>query len=178
MDRRILEYIIKILFKDWKAFEGISGILVSATAFLIPDIKSPDKIEILIIGATVIFFVKVVKQFYKYFMNFYHPIKVVRKVQGDGGYSGIEIIVLHNQENVDIGMLLTLFCNSSGAEQPVCILEVLSCENGKEIIAKQVIPMTDKYSIDKYFEEDSRKKSLYAKTIVNSNIINSFQKIK
>jgi len=177
MDKRILEYFIKVLFKDWKAFEGIGGIIVSATAFLIPETELTDKIKILIIGFVVIFFLKLAKQFYKYFMDFNHPIKVIRKVQGDGGYSKIDIIVMENQENIESGMLLTLFCNSSGAEQPVCILEVLSSERGKEIVAKQVIPSPEKYSINKYFEEEARRKSLYAKTIVNSNIINSFQKI-
>lgn len=178
MNKRILEYIIKILFEDWKAFEGIAGIAVSGTAFLIPDISVISKFTVLLIGFLVIFILKLLKQFFKFFMNFHHPIKVVRKVQGDGLNLGMDLIVLEYQENLNVGLLMTLFCNSSGAEQPVCILEVISCESGEDITAKQIIPSPDIYPIDKYFEEESRRKSLYARTLINHNNINLFQKEK
>jgi hypothetical protein len=177
MNKRVGEYIIKILFQDWKALEGIGSILVSCIAFLPSSELPTSKITVLIFGFGLIFILKIIKQFYKFYMNFHYPIKVLRKVQGDGGNLGYDIIVMENQENINVGLLVTLFCNSSGAEQPVCILEILSCDKGHDITAKQIIPSPDIYSINKYFEEESRRKSLYARTLISQNNINLFQKI-
>lgn len=109
MNKRILEFLIKLFFHDWKTLEGISGIIVGLIAFLIPNLILEQKIKILIIGFFAIFLLKIIKQFFNYFLNYYHPIKVKRKVQGDGAFFGLDIIVLEFQENVSVGTLLTLY---------------------------------------------------------------------
>ncbi|MFC1565083.1 hypothetical protein ACFL6G_09115, partial [candidate division KSB1 bacterium] len=157
--------------------EGIIAILIGLIAFFLPQsVDYKSKILIICCGIIFVFIIKLIRQLYNLFSNMHSPLKVVRKVQGEGAYEGKSVIVLENNGNLRDGLLLTLFSESSGAKQPLCLLLIIKAMKNEDILTIQFLPDEFKFDIEKYFEEDSRKKSLYALPFINYDEIMSFSR--
>jgi hypothetical protein len=167
MGYKILDFIRIILLKGWSAaFSGIV-IFLSLVTYFGTGLSTNKKIAALIFIVSNAVLIKVLKQFFGYFQGFRKPIKVKKMVQGDGIYKGINVIVLENDNLNRDGTLVTLYCKSSGAKQPICILELIDTSNDEDIVARAIYPPEKFLELDKYFNEESRKKSLFATPLIN-----------
>ncbi len=165
-----LNFIVAVIFKGWKSIATLITIILAAIVFFLPDTCSVEhKIFLFIIIFIIAFLFKVLRQSHVYYLGFLRPIRVIRKVEGDGLYDGCSIIVLENPGYLRDSALLTLFSKSSGAKQPICILRVIESVKHDSLVAIQLLPTEQDCNIDKYFEEDSRLKSLYALPQINYN---------
>ncbi len=164
----VFNFIIEILFKYWNIVDGIIFFILTLILYLFPFTNDFTYRLILIACALFLIFVlKVIRQSYKYYLNFLSPIKVKRQVKGDGLYGGLLLIVLDNPGHLRDGIFLTLFSKSSGANQPICILRIIKAIKNEDLIAEQFAPAANTVSIQKYFNEDSRLSSLYAVPLIN-----------
>jgi len=165
-----VNFIIAVIFKGWKALDAFISIVLSVIVlFLPPECSLEYKIFFIVIILISAFILKILRQSYTYYLEFLRPIKVIKKVEGDGLYKGVSVIVLENPGYLRDNTLLTLFSKSSGAKQPVCILRVIESIGCDFLITIQLSPTEKEYKIDKYFNEDSRLKSLYALPLINYN---------
>jgi len=178
--RKISTFLKIVFLTDWHAFHVFISFLLPIIVFLFPSdvlqkLSLKWKIMLMIFLATFGFILKILKQFYKYYLSYLSPIKVIRKVQGDGMYTGSSIIVLENPGYLRDNTMLTLISESSGACQPICILKIIKSQRDEDMLAIQIIPSEDKYPIDKYFDEESRRKSLYALPLLNMEDMKNLQ---
>lgn len=155
-------FIISLIFHGWKNGISLASLLGIVGFFLAPAMNSKWEIKysfyIMAIGIIISFIYKVIKQYYQLFIKEDTKSIAIRIIEGDGLYSGKKVIVFCNNSNVSKNQILTMYCESSGAPQPICMLRVLDVTE-KEIIADQY--PVDIESIGKYFEEESRKKATY-----------------
>lgn len=163
-----VNYIIELFFGGWSTAYIITPFILGIVTFLVPiELNTNDKLYILIAILILTVAIKLIVQFYRFYMGYLHPIKVLRKVQGDGINENVGIIVLENPGYLRDNCLLTLYCRSSGAYQTICILKVLKSNIGEELEAIQLSPPEQKCNIDKYFNEHSRLTLLFATPFVN-----------
>jgi len=160
----IFDFTLQILFKDWSIFHALFMSVLGVISFMLPaDVNLKYKIALIMTIAVATFIAKVIKQAYGYYLNSSSPIKALRKVNGDGAFSGKSIVVLAPSPVIQKGVLLTMFCRSSGATQPICNLQVLSASTD-EILAT---PVKADIDINKYFEEEARRQSLFVSPVIN-----------
>lgn len=98
-------------------------------------------------------------------------IKADNLVAGEGLNKGVDLIVLEYREGFTVGQLITLYCSSSGADQPLFIAEIVAIHNDRIHAINFAGEKTSSYR--KYFEEASRKEHLYAVPLVTSLSLNS-----
>ena len=79
---------------------------------------------------------------------------------GEGFNRGQNIFIFEYAEGFSVGQLVTLCCANSGTTHPLVVLEI-SAMNEDEIQAI-CISTSQERGIRKYFEEESRRKMLYA----------------
>ncbi len=104
------------------------------------------------------FISKIIGQYYGLFIKKDQKSIAIRIIQGDGLYKNKKIAVFENKLYVLKNDIVTLYCDSSGAPQPICLLRILDITETC-IIADQY--PEEIVLIDKYFEEDSRRKATY-----------------
>ena len=170
MRRGISDFALKLVFRDWRllpvSFTGL-GIGGSIIGHVGSDAWSLTYTFILM-GVMVAFTIiaKCISFAYTLYEKETAKLQAIRFIKGDGLNDGNTIIVLARADGFSKGQLITLFCESSGAKQPIFISEITAINPG-EILA---IPITDvpDEEIRKYFEEESRRKMLYATSEVSS----------
>jgi hypothetical protein len=176
---KFISFALTVLLKDWGIF-GIANI-VTIVAFLIaPLINSSWTIEknmfILLFILIFVFISKTIKQFYFHFNLGIQEINVVSMISGEGAYEGSRIISLQYYGFLQKNTLLTLYSKSSGIRQPLCLLKVVSSDiNAQETLCIQFVPLPDNTDLSHYFNEEVRKKSLFASPVIDFETINRFQ---
>jgi len=85
--------------------------------------------------------------------------KVIRMVKGEGFLEGHPLIELESSPHFEVNQLLTMYCYSSGATQPICILQIVE-KNEKSALCQ--FDISDETIVRKYFEEEARRISLFA----------------
>ncbi len=164
----IFTFIIAFFFKGWSLAGGVLSFLLAAFAFLFPFTDNfLLRLAIILSILLLAFLIKVLRQSYEYYLSFLRPIKAKKQILGDGLYAGLNLIVLENPGYLRDNALLTLFSKSSAANQPICILKIIKAIRDENLLAIQLIPEAKQYSIDKYFNEDSRLEGLYAIPLIN-----------
>ena len=116
------------------------------------------------------FIIKLLRQASNYFESYLAPVKVIRKATGEGIYDGYSIVVLERAPYLQNNILLTLFCKSSGANQPICILRIVSIHNG-EAFAIVSIPNESDINLNQFFEEHARREGLFALPLVDNEVV-------
>ena len=174
----IISFLNIVILQGWTTSGSLLSILIPLVIFVMPEsYELKTRFLLAIASFGVLFLLKVIKQFYGYYQGFLKPIKVIRMVQGDGVYIGQSIIILENPGYLRDNTLLTLFSKSSGAHQPICILKIVKVIKNEDILTIQIVPKGDQKYLSKYFDEDSRKHSLYAVPLINDDEISVFEQM-
>lgn len=161
---------MRLIFQDW----GIKS--VSITAFGIGasivahvGVESWTIFDTLFLMFGMVLLTVIAKSIsfaYNLYMQQSPKLKANRFVKGDGLNKGNIILVFSFSNGFTKGQLVTLFCESSGAKQPILIAEITAVYE-KEIQAVPIIE-TAEQEIRKYFEEEARRKMLFATASVAS----------
>ena len=171
-DKKIISFIVSLLFKGWKNSISFVSLLGIVGFFLAPAMneswKIKDSIIISLIIILILFVIKVFRQYYFAYVYSGTKSQAVRIVAGDGLYKGNTIIVFNVGEKVKKGEILTMYCESSGTRQPICLIRVLDVTEN-EIISIQYPYCLE--NINKYFEEDSRRKETFILKTVDYKIL-------
>lgn len=173
MSHGISDFVFRLTFRDW----GIRSIIVTGfglgaaiIAHQQTDWWSITHTVILVAFMVLLTIIGKCIGFAFYLYQKESPrLHAERFVKGDGLNAGNTIIVLSYAEGFSKGQLLTLFCESSGAKQPILVAEI-NAVTSTEI---QAVPITDvpDHEIRKYFEEESRRRMLFAEPKVTSDDI-------
>ena len=167
-----LSFIGELLFSEWSylaTFGSIASIVpfLAGNSYLGWSFEKSSAVALIIF--LIVFMFKVCKQAYTYFVYYHKPMRAISMLNGEGFYEGKIIIVLSTHTQMQNGTLLTLFCNSSGAQQPIAILHVIDSDKN-QINSEVFISASD---LKKYFEEHSRKNALFATPIISSTDIST-----
>lgn len=170
MTRSISDFALKLVFVDWRLLPvsltafGIGGSLLGHLGSETWSLNHTLILMAVMVGLT--FIAKCISFAYALYQKQSPVLQAVRFVKGDGLNDGHTIIVLSYVNAFSKGQLVTLFCESSGAKQPILVAEITAV-NRSEI---QAVPITDfsDNDIRKYFEEESRRRMLYATSEIYS----------
>lgn len=165
-----MNFIKDMLFKYWNIFELIVALLGFAS-LAIEELSSKYKILFIVAGVTFAFIIKLIIQSYDYYQNYNRPLKVKGSIKGEAAYKGFILIKIEPIDYIRQYNLLTLYCKGTSILQPICILEIIQCEKGEDIIAIQKIPSPEYLNITNYLNEESRSNSLYVKPFLSTNEI-------
>lgn len=173
MSHGISDFTLRLIFRNW----GIKSILVTGMGLGAAIIAHQQtawwsiKHTAILIAFMVLLTVigKCISFAFSLYQSKSPKLGAIRFVKGDGLNAGNTIIVLEYAEGVCEKQLLTLFCESSGAKQPILVAEI-NAVNENEV---QAVPITDihDHEIRKYFEEESRRQMLFAEPKVTSDNI-------
>jgi hypothetical protein len=171
-NRKLLDFILSLVFRGWKNAFSIVSLFGILGFILAPFMNTNWKMKYSIFISVGILFLsflsKIIRQYYDFFVSKDVKPKAIRIIQGDGVYKGSNIIVFNNTSNVSKNEILTMYCESSGARQPICLLRVLDVTEN-EIITDQY--PSDIESIDQYFSEESRKNATYFTKNIDSLLL-------
>ncbi len=164
MTHSISDFALKLVFQDWRLLSvsftglGIGGALIGHLGSETWNLNQTFILISAMMAATII--AKCISFAYKLYRMQSPSIKAIRLVQGDGLNRGYTLIVFSQNDMFSIGQLVTLFCESSGARQPI-LIAVITAVNSSEIQATSISNVPDE-DIRKYFEEESRRRMLFA----------------
>lgn len=169
-----MKFIKDTLFKYWTKFDlVISGLGFISYAF--DNLTPKYKLLFVFIGLTLGVFIKLIRQSYTYYQNYLRPIKVKGSARGEAAYQGLILIRIEPTEYLRQNILLTLYCKGTEVFQPICVLEVIRCEQDEDIIAVQLSPGTNELDISKYLNEESRLNSLFVRPLISNSEIEQFR---
>jgi hypothetical protein len=177
---RSIEFTTEILFRHWKGLSLFTGLVGTAAVIFAKDISSWSAFQtgLLILSVFVLsFLVKVISQSHRYYLNFMRPIKVLKGVPGGAVHNNARIVVLEPAEFVEVGTILMMFSNSSGAEEFVCLLRVFSKDSRKQMQAFQWIPQESVHDIAGYFSTDANMSRLYATPLITNETFETCERI-
>lgn len=164
-----MDFALRLLFLKWNFLHvvftglGIGGAIIGHIGMDSWGVK--DTAVLITIMVLITMIAKCISFAYSLYEEKHPKIFAKRFVKGDGINIGNTIIVLSTSASFSKGQLLTLFCESSGARQPILLMEI-TASNENEIQAVSIAPVED-HEIRKYFEEESRRKMLFATSEVN-----------
>lgn len=175
MSRGVSDFALRLVFRDW----GLRSVFVTGlgigAALIAHQQTEWWTITHTIVLISFLVLISVIGKCIGFAFSLYQKefprLRALRFVKGDGLNSGNTIIVLSYSEGFSKGQLLTLFCESSGAKQPILVIEV-NAVNENEIQAVPITGVTD-HEIRKYFEEESRRQMLFAEPKVTSDDIST-----
>ncbi|MDP2361967.1 MAG: hypothetical protein Q8O14_14655 [bacterium] len=175
MDKDTLAFTLRLIFQKWKLFHiaftglGLASAIIAHREFSWWTINHTLYLVCVLLLISII--AKCISFAYSLFKESFPKIKAVSYIKGDGLNAGLTLIVFQPNQNIRTGQLITLFCQSSGARQPVLIARVLD-SNFSEVQAVPVGNIQDS-KLRKYFEEDSRKALLFATPEVTADNLNT-----
>ena len=164
MRRDIANFALSLAFRNWGVVPslimaiGVGGSIVGHVG---PN-KWPLSFTLLLVIVFVLFVltVKSISFAFENYINLTRRLTAVKMLMGEGFNKGTSIIVFEYSEGFSVGQLVTLCCSSSGATHPLMLLEI-SAVNRDEIQAVCIDASHEK-GIRKYFEEEARRKMLFA----------------
>lgn len=175
MNKGISDFTLRLIFRDW-GFHSvfITGLGIAAAIIAHQQTEWWTLIHTIILIFIMALFTiirKCVVFAYELYKREFPRLQAKSFIKGDGLNSGSMIITLSYAEGFSKGQLLTLYCESSGAKQPILVIEIIEVNNS-EI---QAISITNSsvQNIKKYFDEESRRKMLFAESKVTSSDISS-----
>lgn len=175
MNRGISDFALSLVFRDWGLKSvAITGLGIGAALVAHQQTEWWNLSHTLVlIGYMLLMTIigKCIAFSFSSYQKEFPRLHAVRFVKGEGLNSGNTIIVLSHSEGISKGQLVTLFCESSGAKQPILVAEV-NLVTEKEIQAVSITNFND-HEIRKYFEEESRFRMLFAEPKVVSDDIAS-----
>lgn len=177
------EFALALVFKQWRPTIGIGAVAlgtISVLQFLYPGALPtlyPYNVRwfILVEVVVFVFLVKAIKDAHTYFEAMDAPMPALRFVRGEGRYDGKIIVVMQRTRAMEAHTCLTLYCGSSGAEQPLCIMVTLPTHDDVHVLAEPLWPI-DK--LRPYFEEESRRQRLYALPYVSADMLDEIGRLK
>ncbi|MBM9578893.1 hypothetical protein JWG45_17240 [Leptospira sp. 201903070] len=96
-------------------------------------------------------------------------ISVERLIQGEGIFKGNRLIQIQNPLSFSVDQIVTLFCRSSGAIQPISLLKIVDTNASFALCI--ALGDSEMKKIEKYFEEESRKKALFVSSKVTEKYL-------
>lgn len=175
---RYVNFAAKLAFEGWGHATSFAGALAIPLAyFFAPSYWESWKfrLALFIVVGLLCLLAKTVRQSFDYFDSYYHPIRAVRIVPGEGLYAGKNLIVLEANPYIESQTLMTLYCASTGAQQPIGLLKVLSnSASGSEMTTVELAAIPD---INKYFNEKARHEKLYALPLVKDVYFGAIQHV-
>lgn len=164
MSRGISDFALKLIFLDWRLGPalwtalGIGGSIVGHVGSEVWTLNYTFIAMGVMISLSII--TKCISFAFALYQKETPRLQALRFIKGDGFNEGNNIVVLSPAQGFSKDQLVTLFCESSGAKQPISILEITAI-NQNEIQAVPITLIPDN-EIRPYFEEESRRKMLYA----------------
>ncbi|WP_139312340.1 hypothetical protein [Chromohalobacter japonicus] len=164
MSRSISDFALKLVFLDWRLGAaswtalGIGGAIVGHVGSENWSLNYTFLLMATMVALSIVS--KCVLFAFSLYRNQVPRLQALRFIKGDGFNKGSNIIVFAPAEGFSKEQLVTLFCESSGAKQPISILEITAV-NYDEIQAVTITQVPDRM-LRPYFEEESRRKMLYA----------------
>lgn len=174
MSRGISDFALKLIFLDWR-LGAASWTALGIGGAIVGHVGSDNWTlnYTYLVMATMILF-SIISKSISFAFSLYQKespkLQALRFIKGDGFNKGSNIVVFSPADGFSKEQLITLFCESSGAKQPILILEITAV-NRDEIQAVPINQIPDR-ALRPYFEEESRRKMLYATSdIFAKNII-------
>lgn len=173
MNRDIVPFTINLIFRNW----GIIPVTLAGFglgASILGHVGSDAwklRDTLVLTGAMLLvsMIAKSVAFAYAQYQRGSPKIAAVRFVEGDGLNVGNTILVFSFAQGFEKGQLLTVFCESSGARQPILLAEITAVYEAE--IQAVPIESVKMHDLRKYFEEESRRRMLFATPEVSSQHI-------
>lgn len=164
MSRGISDFALKLVFLDWR-LSAVSWTALGIGGAIVGHVGSENwSLNYTFLLIAVMVTLSVISKCISFAFALYRKqvprLQALRFIKGDGFNKGNNIIVFSPAEGFSKEQLVTLFCESSGAKQPISILEITAV-NHDEIQAVPITQIPDR-TLRPYFEEESRRKMLYA----------------
>lgn len=176
MNRDIVPFTLNLIFRNWGIIPvAIMGFGLGASIIGHVGSQSWKLRDTLILTVAMILVAIIARSVafaYAQYQRGSPRISAVRYVDGDGFNAGDTILVFSFAQGFEKGQLLTVFCESSGARQPILLAEITAIYE-TEIQAVQVGDVKP-HELRKYFEEESRRRMLFATPEVSSQHIITF----
>lgn len=176
MNRDVVPFTLNLIFRDWGVIPvAIAGFGLGASILGHVGVAAwtlRDTLDLTVAMVLLAIISKLVSFAYAQFRKGAPRISALRFVEGDGLNSGNTILVFTFSQGFEKGQLLTVFCESSGARQPILLAEITAVYEA-EI---QAVPLGDMraHELRKYFEEESRRRMLFATPEISSQHIVTF----
>lgn len=173
MNRDVLPFAINLIFRSWGIVPvALAGFGLGASMLAHVGSSSWSLRDTFVLTGGMILLALIAKTVgfaYEQYRKGAPKISAIRFVEGDGLNKGNTILVFSYLQGFVQGQLLTLYCESSGAKQPILLVEVVAVYES-EI---QAVPINGAKPREfrKYFEEESRRKMLYATPEISSQHI-------
>jgi hypothetical protein len=171
----IVPFLTVLLFGGWGIVLGVVTALAIVVPIVFSELYQPtmplvERLRYIGVALFVLLFVKVLHQYWIAFASEDQRISVLsgRVAEEASPYEYVMELSVYPSAREE--QLLTLFTESSGLPQPIGLLRVVDTRHAGKIIAT---PFTPVEFISKYFEEESRRKSLFALTTISTSSIGS-----
>jgi len=181
MSRGISDFALKLIFLDW-GLGAASWTALGIGGAIVGHVGSENwTLNYTILLMVTMIFLSIISKCISFAFSLYQneapKLQALRFIKGDGFNKGNNIVVFSTAEGFSKEQLVTLFCESSGAKQPISILEITSI-NRDEIQAVPIAQTPDS-ALRPYFEEESRRKMLYATSdVFAKNIVQSYGELR
>ncbi len=161
---KLRKFFLIIFFKGWKSV--FIADIVTIIGFIVTPMFNPEATNIALyiaLGIIVFTFIlKIIIQFYSYFSYYSETIMLKNIVQGAGLYNGNNIFCFDSSCYVQKNMLITLYTNSSGVRQPICVLQVIDVIYDTEFHAIQVSPTSQTLNVSSVYQHEVLNRKLFA----------------
>ena len=104
-------------------------------------------------------------------------LKVKGRFEGDGIYSGINIIRIESNPKIPKDSLLTLITEGSGIPNSICILRIIESVKGSDIQAIQILPEERHLDIQNYFADINKLNNLYVSSIIKDSELHTLKNL-
>lgn len=176
MNRDIVPFALNLIFRNWGIVPvALAGFGLGASILGHVGLQAWNLRDTLILTGAMVLVAIIAKSVafaYEQYRRGAPKIAAVRFVEGDGLNGGNTILVFSFSQGFEKSQLLTVFCESSGARQPILLAEITAVYE-TEI---QAVPLGDvkPHDLRKYFEEESRRRMLFATPEISSQHIVTF----
>ena len=128
MNRDILPFTLNLIFRDWGVIQvAIIGIGLGGSILGHVGLDSWPLQNTIFLTATMILIAIISKSVafaYSQYQKGSPKINAIRFVDGDGLNKGNTILVFSFTQGFEKGQLVTVYCESSGARQPIILAEI------------------------------------------------------
>lgn len=160
-------FVVSLIFKDWSRFDFVISLLsFVALAIAFDSLSASWRVAIVVAGLTAAFCVKLVRQCWHYYQGYLKPIKVLGQVKGVGNDKSSNYVRVSNVSYMRPEMLLTLVTTGSGVIQDLCILRIVTSDDGQDCLCA-TLDASDQKLVDSYCADGNKLSNLFVVPVVS-----------
>ncbi|WKZ66513.1 MAG: hypothetical protein QY325_00975 [Flavobacteriales bacterium] len=161
----MMKFIVSLIFKQWTVFDFVVS-LASFIALAFDSLTPGQKVAIVLSGIGLAFCIKLIRQCWHYYQGFLKPIKVIGTVKGVGTNRATTYIRIQNLSYLRPEMLLTMVTNGNGILQDLCVLQVVTSDEGQDCLCV-TLNSTDQKLVESYCADGNKLSNLFAVPTIN-----------